>query len=95
VIWITDVRSVPSYTEIDMLTIETLTDGRTASLILTGDLTFDSVPKLEQNWRRICSVESVEIDLCQVGTIDAAGKALLARMFAQGVGLIVGTHASA
>jgi hypothetical protein len=34
----------------------------------------------------------VEIDLCQVGTIDTAGKALLARMFAEGVGLVVGAR---
>ncbi len=94
-IWITDVPTAAFYTEIDMLTIKTFTDGRTASLILTGDLTSDSVSNLEQSWRRICSSESVEIDLCQVGTIDVAGKALLARMFAQGVGLVVGTHASA
>jgi len=95
VIWITDVPTAAFYTEIDMLTIKTFTDGRTASLILTGDLTSDSVSNLEQSWRRICSSDSVEIDLCQVGTIDVAGKALLARMFAQGVGLVVGTHASA
>jgi ABC-type transporter Mla MlaB component len=93
VIWITDVRSGRFYTEIDVLTIKIYTDGRTASLILTGDLTFDSVSRLEQSWRRICSSESVEIDLCQVGTIDVAGKALLARMFSEGVGLVVGTHA--
>jgi hypothetical protein len=93
VIWITDVRSGRFYTEIDMLTIKTHTDGRTASLILTGDLTFDSVSRLEQSWGRICPSESVEIDLCQVGTIDVAGKALLARMFSEGVGLVVGTHA--
>ncbi len=92
-IWITDVRSGRFYTEIDMLTIKTYTDGRTASLILTGDLAFDSVLRLEQSWRRISSSESVEIDLCQVGTIDVAGKALLARMFSEGVGLVVGTHA--
>jgi len=58
-------------------------------------LIFDSVAKLEQSWRRICSSETVEIDLCQVGTIDHAGKALLSKMFAQGVGLVVGRHASA
>jgi ABC-type transporter Mla MlaB component len=79
----------------DMLTIKTLTDGRTASLIVSGDLTADEVQKLEQCWRKNYSCESVEIDLCQVGTIDLAGKALLARMFAEGVGLVVGTHASA
>ena len=94
-IWITDVRTARFYTELDMMTIKTLSDGRTASLILTGDLTFDSVSKLEQSWRCISFFESVEIDLCQVGTIDDAGKALLAKMFAEGVGLVVGTHASA
>ena len=95
VIWITDVRTARFYTELDMMTIKTLSDGRTASLILTGDLTFDSVSKLEQSWRHISFFESVEIDLCQVGTIDDAGKVLLAKMFAEGVGLVVGTHASA
>jgi ABC-type transporter Mla MlaB component len=83
-----------SYTEIDMLTINALTDGRTASLIVNGDLTASEVLKLEQCWRQNCSCESVEIDLCQVGTIDTAGKALLARMFAEGVGLVVGAHPS-
>jgi ABC-type transporter Mla MlaB component len=78
-----------------MLTIKTITDGRNASLILSGELTVESVLQLEQSWRRTCSCESIEIDLCQVRTIDVAGKALLARMFAQGVGLVVGAHASA
>lgn len=78
-----------------MLTIKTLTDGRTASLIVSGDLTANEVLKLEQCWRHNCSCESVEIDLCHVGTIDMAGKALLGRMFTEGVALVVGAHASA
>jgi hypothetical protein len=75
-----------------MLTIKTLTDGRSASPIVTGNLTADDVSTLEQQWRQTRSCESVEIDLCQVGIIDYAGKALLARVFSEGVGLVVGTR---
>jgi len=46
-----------------MLTIKTLTDGRSASLIVTGNWTADDVSTLEQQWRQTRSCESVEIDL--------------------------------
>jgi ABC-type transporter Mla MlaB component len=75
-----------------MLTIKTLIDGRNANLIVHGDLTENDVFELEKYWRHTSSCESVQIDLCEVGTIDDAGKALLARMFAEGVGLVVGTQ---
>jgi ABC-type transporter Mla MlaB component len=78
-----------------MLTIKTISDGRNASLIVTGNLTDSDVPALERHWRETRTCESVEIDLCQVGSIDPAGKALLARMFSEGVGLVVGTRSEA
>jgi len=81
-------------TESDMLTIRTITDGRNASLIVTGNLTANDVSTLEQHWRQTRACESVEIDLCQVGSIDPAGKALLARMFSEGVALVVGSHSA-
>ena len=76
-----------------MLKIEALSDGRNISLILSGELTDDTVLTLEQRWCQSRSTGSVQVNVCEVKRIDAAGKALLARMFSEGVGLVVGAHA--
>jgi ABC-type transporter Mla MlaB component len=76
-----------------MLKIETLSDGQTTNLILSGDLTDESVLELEQEWRKSRELGPVELNLCDVGEIDPSGKKLLCRMFSDGVGLVVGSHA--
>jgi len=76
-----------------MIKIETLSDGKATTLVLSGDLTTESVLKLEQEWRKSQESGPVEVDLCDVGEIDASGKMLLCRMFSEGVGLKVGAHA--
>ena len=75
-----------------MLTIESLSDGRTTTLVLTGTLTAHDLPALERCWRNAQSQGVVQVDLCDVKEIDDAGKGLLARMFADGVCLEVGAH---
>ena len=72
-----------------MLTIDSLTDGHTTTLVLTGRLTEGDLFSLESSWRKCCG--AVHVDLCDVKEIDPAGKELLARMFAAGVGLVVAT----
>jgi len=90
VIWITHVLSPPFYTENDMLTIKTFTDGRNATLILTAHLPAESVLELEPRWRRRRSCESVPVDLCGVGPIDAAEGSF--GRSCRAAGLVVGTH---
>ena len=75
-----------------MLKIDALSDGRNTSLILTGELTDESVAELEQQWRKNRPAGHVQVDVCDVKRIDQSGKALLARMFCEGVGLVVGSH---
>jgi ABC-type transporter Mla MlaB component len=74
-----------------MATITTLTDGETTTL--TGDLTEESVFELER-----CAQEplccAVQVDLCDIGQICVAGKALLAKIFGEGLGPWVGAQAS-
>ena len=84
-----------AYTESVMLTIETLSDGQTTTLVLTGDLSETAVFELEQRWRKCPALGSVQLDLCDVDYICPAGKCLLAEMFADGVSLVVGSRASA
>lgn len=76
-----------------MLKIETLSNGHSTNLVLTGDLTNDSVFQLEKQWRQLRTSGPVELDLCDVGEIDREGKMLLCRMFTDGVELRVGAHA--
>lgn len=78
-----------------MLTIESLSDGRTTTLVLTGTLTGHDLPALERCWKSARSQGTVQVDLCDVREIDDASKGLLARMFADGVCLEVGVHALA
>jgi ABC-type transporter Mla MlaB component len=75
-----------------MLTIEALSDGHTTTLVLTGTLTADDLPELEHCWEKARNQGAVQVDLCDVKEIDPAGKALLARMFAEGVCLEVAAH---
>lgn len=75
-----------------MLTIESLSDGRSTTLVLTGTLSASDLPELERCWKSARSQGAVQVDLCDVKQIDQAGKALLARMFAEGVCLEVGAH---
>jgi ABC-type transporter Mla MlaB component len=75
-----------------MLTIEPLSDGRTTTLVLSGTLTAHDVPEVERCWKTARRQGGLQVDLCDVKEIDDAGKALLARMFADGVCLEVGAH---
>lgn len=75
-----------------MLTIEELSDGRTTTLVLTGTLSANDLPELERCWKNARCQGAVQVDLCDVRQIDQAGKALLARMFADGVCQEVGAH---
>jgi ABC-type transporter Mla MlaB component len=93
VIQITDPWLAQPYTDLAMLKIETLSDGQSTNLVLTGDLTDESVFQLEQEWRKSREAGLVQVDLCDVGEIDGSGKTLLCRMFSEGVGLVVGAHA--
>jgi ABC-type transporter Mla MlaB component len=92
VIWITDQPGGCPYTDLVMLTIESLSDGRTTTLVLTGTLAGHDLPALERCWKNARSQGAVQVDLCDVKEIDEAGKGLLARMFADGVCLEVGAH---
>jgi hypothetical protein len=73
-----------------MLTIDSLSDGHLTTLVLTGCITEEEVFSLESSWRKCCG--AVQVDLCDVKEIAPAGKELLARMFAAGVGLVVAAH---
>jgi ABC-type transporter Mla MlaB component len=75
-----------------MLTIESLSDGSTTTLVLTGTLRAHDIPELERCWRTARRQGGLQVDLCDVKEIDDAGKSLLARMFADGVCLEVGVR---
>jgi hypothetical protein len=60
---------------------------------LSGKLTNEGVNELEQHWRRTCCAGSVHEDVYDVKRIDDSGKALLSRMFFEGVELVVRAHA--
>jgi ABC-type transporter Mla MlaB component len=75
-----------------MLKIEALSDGQNTNLILSGELTNESVHELEQQWRKSRLGGRVQVNVCHVDRIDNSGKELLSRMFCEGVGLVVNSH---
>jgi hypothetical protein len=72
-------RGARPYTEFVMPTIESLSDGRSTTLVLTGTLTGHDLPALERCWKNARSQGRVQVDVCDVKEIDDAGKGLLAR----------------
>ena len=73
-----------------MTTIETASAGHSTTIRIHGDLSADQVGQLERCWRKNCQqATSLHLDLCDVRQIDAAGKSLITRMFAEGVELVV------
>lgn len=74
------------------LTIHTDENGSATTFRLQGDLSGPSVSEIERHWRlcRHSGQKSVRLDLCEVNTIDEAGKRLLARLFGDGAELVVG-----
>jgi ABC-type transporter Mla MlaB component len=92
VIGITDLRESRFYTGSIMLKIEAMSDGQNINLILSGELTDEGVHELEQHWRKSRCAGPVRVNVCDVKRIDDSGKALLSRMFCEGVGLVVASH---
>ena len=76
-----------------MLKIEAISDGHHTSFILSGELADEGVHQLEQRWRKTSSAGPIHVDVCDVKRIDDSGKALLSRMFCEGVELVVDAHA--
>jgi ABC-type transporter Mla MlaB component len=76
-----------------MLRITTHEDAETVRLKLEGDLKGAWVPEMEQCWRKSSSArgKALVVDLSDVGTVDLAGKYLLALMHARGANFIAVT----
>ena len=73
-----------------MTTIETQTAEYATTIRVHGELTDDQIGNLERCWRRNRHTDvPLHLDLCEVEYIDEAAKALVSRMFADGVELIV------
>jgi len=72
-----------------MLRITITGDSDSTTCKLEGKLAGAWVPELEQSWRtELAGSRSIVVDLDQVSFVDAVGKALLARMHAQGARLV-------
>ena len=72
-----------------MLRITINSDSESTTCKLEGKLAGPWVPELEQSWRtELAGSRSIVVDLDQVSFVDAVGKALLARMHAQGAKLV-------
>jgi ABC-type transporter Mla MlaB component len=73
-----------------MTTIETAHAGQSTTIRVNGDLNAEQVEQLEDCWRKNSKeATSLHLDLCEVRQIDATGKSLITRMFAEGVELVV------
>lgn len=74
-------------------TIETANTGSSTTIRVHGDLNAEQVGQFERCWHRNCKpATSFHLDLRDVRQIDAAGKSLITRMFAEGVELVVRSH---
>ncbi|MCU1275565.1 MAG: outer rane efflux protein, partial [Bryobacterales bacterium] len=72
-----------------MLRITITSDSESAACRLEGKLAGRWVAELEQSWRtELAGSRSLVVDLDDVSFVDAGGKALLARMHAQGAKLV-------